>query len=92
MNIPDELIEDAINALGNAFDSHQVILELAHNNQNLYVRELLATESDIPFQVLHSKLGRRIKVVCERLGFEGRNWRSKDIFGQQSECMHWSRP
>lgn len=91
MNITDEIIEATLSRLGDNFDSHKVILELAHNNQALYVSELVATQSDIPFQVLHSKLGRRIKVVCERLGFTGTVSRSNDIFGQYSECMHWSR-
>ena len=91
MNITDEIIENVVLTLGDDFDSHKVILEIAHSNQGLYVNELVATRSKIPFQVLHSNLGRRIKVVCEGLGFQGRNSRSKDIFGKQSECMHWSR-
>lgn len=91
MNIPDQFIESIITSLGDKFDSHKVILEFAHANQLLYVKELAATKSDIPFQVLHSKLGHRIKGICESLGFTGTETRSKDIFGQQSICMTWSR-
>ena len=36
----DPLLEKAVNELGEKFDSHNVILELAHRNQRIYVSEL----------------------------------------------------
>jgi hypothetical protein len=87
----DSAIEEAIRALGVSFDSHRLIQEIAHRNQRRYVMALEAINSDIPFQILHSQLGRQIKVVASRLGFVGEESRSPDMFAQNSECMKYSR-
>jgi hypothetical protein len=91
MSIPDTTIRETIIAAGADFDSHDVIHTLAHKNQRLYVAELAAIDNDRPFQILHSALGRRIKAICEELGYIGVASRSLDIFGQHSECIRWSR-
>ena len=87
----DSAIEQAVSELGPSFDSHRVIKELAHRNQRQYISALAAVDSETPFHYLHSLLGRRIKVVCERLGFRGRESRSLDMFGQNSRSIAWSR-
>jgi len=87
----DEVIEVAISELGESFDSHDVIKKVAHLNQVEYISALSAAGSDTPFQSVHSSLGRRIKVVCEDLGFVAQDSRSKDMFGQNSKCQRWSR-
>jgi len=87
----DDAIEQVVEQLGDSFHSHRVIQEVAHLNQRRYVEALVAIEGDIPFQILHSALGRRIKTVCERLRFSGKDHRSSDMFGQNSKCMKWSR-
>lgn len=92
MTISDEAIEVAVLASGNRFDSHDVIRKIAQQNQQAYVAELGAVASDTPFQTLHSMLGKRIKMVCERHGFIGKASRSTDIFGQDSNCVWWSMP
>jgi len=84
-------IEQAVENLGESFDSHDVIREVAHNNQREYVAALADIDSNTPFQTLHSALGKQIRVVCERLGFTGVDSRSPDIFGQNSKCQRWSR-
>jgi hypothetical protein len=91
MNISDTIIRAAIVEAGAEFDSHDVIHAIAHENQRLYVAELAAIDSERPFQILHSALGRRIKAICEELGYTGVASRSLDIFGQHSECVRWSR-
>lgn len=91
MSIPDTIIRATIIAAGADFDSHDVIHAVAHQNQRLYVAELAAIDNDRPFQILHSALGRRIKAICEELGYTGVASRSLDIFGQHSECVRWSR-
>ena len=78
-------------AAGAEFDSHDVIHAMAHENQRLYVTELAAIDNDRPFQILHSALGRRIKTICDELGYTGVASRSLDIFGQLSECVRWTR-
>lgn len=92
MTISDEAIELAVLASGNRFDSHDVIRKIAQQNQQAYIGELGMVASDTPFQTLHSMLGKRIKVVCERHGFIGEASRSLDVFGQDSNCVYWSRP
>jgi hypothetical protein len=87
----DFAIEQAIMGLGDSFDSHKVIQEVAHRNQHQYIEALAAIDSDTPFHKLHSALGRRIKIVGERLGFASVDSRSPDMFGQHSKCLRWSR-
>lgn len=87
----DFAIEQAVQALGASFDTHRLIQEVAHHNQRRYVVALAAIDSATPFHQLHSSLGRRIKIVCERLGFTGQESRSLDMFGQSSKCMTWSQ-
>lgn len=87
----DVAITEVVESLNAPFDSHIVIRELAHRNQCRYVDALAAIKTDTPFHQLHSSLGRRIKIVCEDLGFTGQDSRSSDMFGQQSKCQEWSR-
>ena len=87
----DSQIERAIDTLGTSFDSHRLIQELAHRNQRRYVEALAAIDSDIPFQALHSNLGRRIKIVAEILGYQGEKSRSADMFAQNSECVRYTK-
>jgi len=84
-------IEQAVESLGVSFDTHDVIKEVAHRNQREYVAALADIESDTPFQLLHSAFGKQIRVVCESLGFTGKDSRSPDIFNQNSKCQKWSR-
>ena len=86
----DLAIEQSIRALGTSFDTHRLIQEIAHLNQRRYVEALAGIDSDIPFQVLHSRLGRRIKVIAGSLGYEGTETQSDDMFGQYSHCTAYS--
>ncbi|MCU7497171.1 MAG: hypothetical protein HF314_02035 [Ignavibacteria bacterium] len=91
MSIPDNLIEQVILNSGDEFDSHDIIHKLAHENQKLYIENLNEMIGERPFQTLHSILGRKIKDICERLGYHGIASRSLDIFGQYGECVRWSK-
>jgi hypothetical protein len=91
MIIPDRVIEKIIEEMGQEFDSHDVILKLAQDNQRMYVEALAAINGDRLFQTLHSEVGRRIKEICDRQGYAGENSRSRDIFGQHSRCVLWSK-
>ena len=83
-----EVVEDF---LGKEFDSHQVILELAHRNQRRYVAALAELDTDTPFQEFHSVLGRRIKHVCNGYGLIGLDDRSPDMFRQNNSCVRYER-
>ena len=87
----DSAIEQAIKVLGASFDTHRVIQEVARRNQSMYVKALAAIDSDTPFHKLHTLLGRRVKIVAKRLGFRNEQSRSRDMFGQSSRCLAWSR-
>ncbi|MEC4725091.1 hypothetical protein HWQ46_05930 [Shewanella sp. D64] len=87
----DIAIKEAVDELGESFDSHDIIKKVAHLNQRKYVLALSELDSDTPFQQLHSALGRRIKPVCEQLGYVGQDSRSPDMFDQSSKCQQWSR-
>lgn len=87
----DKAIKEAVNELGEAFDTHQLIQKLAHKNQRDYVIALAEIEGEVPFQTLHSALGRQIKVICTELGFSNKDHRSLDMFNQNSKCQFWSK-
>lgn len=87
MRISDEAIEAAILSAGSEFDSHEIIREIAQQNQRAYIAELSPINSDALFQAFHSMLGRHIKMACECHGFSGEASRSQDIFGQYSNCV-----
>ncbi|WP_394002696.1 hypothetical protein ACF3M1_17075 [Luteimonas sp. WGS1318] len=91
MTISNEVIEQIIRDAGAEFDSHEIILKIAQQNQRSYVAELAALQTDTPFQTFHSMLGKRIKAICEQHGYVGEASRSQDIFGHYSNCVFWSR-
>lgn len=93
MTIEDALKKIITSKNGTTFDSHDIIIEFAHKNQNLYIDELnkIKAGTDIPFQTLHSKLGSQIKNICTELGYKSEESRSPDIFRQHSKCLKWSK-
>jgi hypothetical protein len=92
MKISDECIKDIICQAGESFDSHEIIRRIAHREQHQYIEALYECRGgDFPFQTLHASLGRRITGICEELGYEGKASSSRDIFGQDSSCIHWQR-
>lgn len=87
----NKAIKEAIDELGESFDSHQLIQKLAHANQREYVAALAEINNETPFQTLHSALGRQIKAICIELGFSNKDHRSLDMFNQNSKCQLWSK-
>lgn len=87
--ITDDLIKKTIKKMGKRFDSHKVILELAHKNQRIYIEALNEISGTKPFHKLHSELGRRITQICRSLLYKEGKSRSKDLFGQNSKCITW---
>lgn len=70
--ITDTMIDAAIDAMPNDFDSHAVILKVAHDNQREYIaalHEKVIANVNAPFQALHGSLGIRIKHRCDAQGF-----------------------
>ncbi len=95
--ITDDSLVAAIEAMPNDFDSHEVILRVAHDNQHAYISALYQKVEggvSVPFQALHSGLGTRIKQICDGEGYHFTHpddHQSKDIFGQLSHCAAYRK-
>jgi hypothetical protein len=95
--ITDDMLVAAIEDMLNNFDSHQVILQVAHDNQHAYILALyekVAAGVSVPFQALHSSLGTRIKQICDGGGYhftQPDEHQSNDIFGQLSHCAAYRK-
>lgn len=75
---------------GASFDSHEIIIEFARDNQHLYIDELYQfKDAKSPFQQLHSKLGKQIKAICDELGYTSEDSESYDIFRRNSSCTKY---
>ncbi len=92
----EKILEEIIRAKnGSTFDSHEIILEFARNNQNLYITELnkIKDKCEHPFTQCHAALGRKIKIISESLGYklnnENRDYKSANIFGFDSPCSQY---
>jgi hypothetical protein len=76
---------------GPTFTSHEFILELGQNHQKEYVQALCRySENDAPFMTLHGQISNAIGTFPE-LVERGPDVKSKDIFGQKSECASWHK-
>jgi hypothetical protein len=79
------------------FTSHQFILELARQNQRLYVETLHAyrqhTYKDIPapFLCVHGILAKHLGSYPDLVEKTRDDAPSTDIFGQRSSCAEWRR-
>jgi hypothetical protein len=81
-----------IDAMPEEFDSHELILKVAHDNQGDYVQHLQSVNpSSIPFQIVHSRLGTDIARTCRDRNYKETPSRSKDIFGHMGSCVIWKK-
>ena len=72
------------------FDSHQFILELAHQHQRLYVQALVTfADMDHPFMVVHGEIARRLShtSLVKKIGERD----SEDIFRQVNSAVLWKK-
>jgi hypothetical protein len=73
------------------FDSHEFILQLAHDYQRLYVKALAAyADTDRPFQIVHGEIAKRLLKHGHLVVKTGETI-SKDIFGQENTAAAWRR-
>jgi hypothetical protein len=91
-NLQDKMMP-TINAMKNEFDTHEFILALASKNQTIYIEALASIESNTPFKVLHSAIGRTLKAISTQEHSHLReveaNVSSRNIFGESSSCSRW---
>ncbi|MGD1104890.1 MAG: hypothetical protein ABSA59_22825 [Terriglobia bacterium] len=91
-------ISHAIDRMGTDFDTHELILELARENQPAYIRALnesVESGSAAPFKVVHAAIGRSLKRHSHEFGIQeietGKNHSSPDIFGESCSCSKWKK-
>ena len=83
------IIEDIVSSLPKEFTTHELILNLAKNNQHAYIKALHEhLDSERPFQLLHSKIGKHLSKSTDLVRLKGDKV-DEDIFGQQSENAKW---
>ena len=84
-----------IKAMKHEFDTHEFILALASKNQQSYIEALACIESNRPFQVLHSAIGKTLKVISTQENALIREVEasvsSRNIFGESSTCSRWQK-
>lgn len=88
-------ILSAIEAMPTEFDTHQLILKLSRENQRAYVMALYESDSDSPFQVVHSAIGKALKRISLEPNARIREMEpsssSLNIFGEYSSCSIWAK-
>jgi len=74
------------------FTSHQFILELARENQRLYVGALNRyADSETPFRTLHGLLSRALNGFKEDIERVAEEVPSEDIFRKLGRCAVWRK-
>jgi hypothetical protein len=90
--ITEKMLTEVIESMPPPFDSHQVIIEVAHRNQRAYIEQLYANHAEAPFQAVHATLGIQINKICLGLHYTGKAHRSNDIFGRNANCVRYCKP
>ena len=91
MNTVEDLVRATIPQMPTTFDTHQLIIHLAQNNQRSYVEALQHVNGDAPFQTLHSMIGKTVLKLAPEFGLSNQAASSHDIFGQKNSCVLWTR-
>jgi hypothetical protein len=87
----EAVYEKVIALMPNKFDSHEFILKLAQEHQQLYVQALIEyAESERPFQTVHSQIAMRLLKFPNLVTRVGEHI-SKDIFLQESTATLWQK-
>lgn len=78
------------------FTSHEFILRLAHQYQDLYVDALASyrttrrQNTPTPFLVVHGVLSKHLVAFSDLVRYDGEA-QSVDIFRHSSECAQWQK-
>ena len=86
-----------IAAMPNSFTSHKFILELARQNQTLYIEALYSyrhnthRDSPAPFLIVHGILAQQLLEFPRLIRQVRKNAPSQDIFGEDASCSEWEK-
>jgi hypothetical protein len=87
----EAVYEQVIALMPNRFDTHEFIVKLAQEHQQLYVKALIEhAESEKPFRALHSQIAMRMLKypnLITRIG----DHISRDIFLQENIAAQWQK-
>jgi hypothetical protein len=87
----ETVYEKVIALMPNRFDSHEFILKLAQEYQQLYVKALVEyAESERPFKIVHGQIAMRLLKFPNLVTRVGEHI-SKDIFLQESTATLWQK-
>jgi hypothetical protein len=85
----EAVYEKIIALMPNKFDSHEFILKLAQEYQQLYV-QVAYVDSERPFQAVHGQIAMRLLKFPNLVTRVGEHI-SKDIFLQESSTIMWQK-
>jgi hypothetical protein len=87
----EAVYEKVIAIMPNKFDSHEFILKLAQEYQQLYVQALAEyVDSEKPFQSLHSQIAMRLLKYPNLINRDGEHI-SMNIFLKESTATIWKK-
>jgi hypothetical protein len=87
----EAVYEKVIALMPNKFDSHDFVLKLAHEYQQLYVQVLANyVEEEKPFQAVHAQIAMRLLKFPQLVTMVGEHI-SKDIFLQEKTASVWQK-
>jgi hypothetical protein len=87
----EDLVRETLPQMPASFDTHQLIIRLAQQNQRRYVEALQRVNGETPFQTLHSMIGKAILKLAAEFGLAHEPSSSHDIFGQKNSCVLWTK-
>jgi hypothetical protein len=83
---------DIIAQMPPVFTSHEFILELARQNQRLYVEALHSYRAGgEPFRVVHALLAAHLKELAHLLRMKAADVPSRNILGRMDTCAQWEK-
>lgn len=87
----EAVYEKVIALMPNKFDSHEFILKLAQEHQQLYVKALIEyAESERPFQIVHGQIAMRLLKYPKLISRVGEHI-SRDIFLHENSAAQWQK-
>ena len=86
-----------IERMQKTFTSHQFIVQLARQEQKLYIEALYAYRNKrrrgkrTPFLMVHGILAQQLTKCPKLIRYAGKEKNSTDIFGQPNSCAKWEK-
>jgi hypothetical protein len=87
----ETLVREILPSMSDPFDTHELIIKLARQNQRSYVDALQRVNGEAPFQTLHSMIGKYILKMADEFDLSHSAWSSPDIFGNDNSCVRWTK-